>query len=318
MNRDDRFMGTLLGGASGDILGAVAEGRSRERIRERFGELRDFQAGFAGFGRYTDDTQMTMALALSIIEMSGVDPEHCAKKYAEFFDSGRKYGAGAGLILKMIKNGEDYRKTATLQFSEGSFGNGGAMRIAPVGLVYNCAEDSIFRKAVHDAIMCTHIHPEAVDGALVQAKAVSLLLKLKSAEFFDTGQFLTTLGCFAESDVMKRQLKRIGELINRSDDVSAVENLGNGIRASEAVPCALYAAAKYYRNPEEAVIKSVNFGGDTDTIGAMTGALMGALHGFAWIPDRWLDNMENEEFGREYIKTLAGQLAQVNPSRSKI
>ncbi len=49
-----------------------------------------------------------------------------------------------------------------------------------------------------------------------------------------------------------------------------------------------------------------------------TGTLMGALHGSAWIPDRWLDNMENGEFGREFIKTLAKQLAQVNSSRSKI
>ncbi|MGD9898682.1 MAG: ADP-ribosylglycohydrolase family protein [Calditrichaceae bacterium] len=316
IGRDDRFAGTLLGGASGDILGAVAEGRSRERIRERFGELRDFQIGFSGFGRYTDDTQMTIALALSIIELSGVDAEHCAKTYATFYDSGRKYGAGAGMILKMIRNGEDYRKTARIQFAEGSFGNGGAMRIAPAGLVYSGAEEAIFKKAVYDALMCTHVHPEAVDGAVVQARAVSLMLNMKSAESFEPDQFLTSLESFAETGAIKEKIGNIRKLIERDDDL-AVKFLGNGIRASEAVSCALYAAAKYYRNPEDAVIKSVNFGGDTDTIGAMTGALMGALHGSGWIPARWLDNMENGEFGKEFIMTLAKELSKVDPFRSK-
>lgn len=85
VNRDDRFKRILLGGASGDILGAVAENKSRARIMERFGELRDFQKKFASFGCYTDDTQMTIALASSIIEMSGANAEHCAKKIRGVF-----------------------------------------------------------------------------------------------------------------------------------------------------------------------------------------------------------------------------------------
>jgi poly(ADP-ribose) glycohydrolase ARH3 len=71
------------------------------------------------------------------------------------------------------------------------------------------------------------------------------------------------------------------------------------------------ACIKYHSTPEEAVIKSVNFGGDTDTIGAMTGALMGALHGRDWIPVRWTDNMKNQEFGKDYIIKLASDLSKV-------
>jgi poly(ADP-ribose) glycohydrolase ARH3 len=265
-----------------------------------------------GFGCYTDDTEMTLALTHSIIQNNGVDAEHCAGSYARFYNPWRGYGAGAHAVMNALKQGADYRKTGYMMFKDGSFGNGGAMRIAPVGLVYHNKNDEPLKKAVFDAVQCTHTHPEGVDGALVQAKAVAILTNIDHAADFNPMSFLEKLSQTAETEIIKKKILYLEEVLKKDiDDETAVGFLGNGIRASEAVSCAVLATVKYHLTPEAAVIKGVNFGGDTDTIGAMTGAHMGALHGKDWIPSRWLDNMENREFGRDYIVKLAADLSRV-------
>ena len=117
------------------------------------------------------------------IEYPGIDQRgghvlaqgaHVSAKYAEFYEPWRGYGGTALRVLRLLADGGDHRGTGRLQFPEGSFGNGGAMRIAPVGLAYRNAAAEVLADAVEDALLCTHVHPEAIDGALVQAKAVAI------------------------------------------------------------------------------------------------------------------------------------------------
>jgi poly(ADP-ribose) glycohydrolase ARH3 len=96
---EDRCTGCLLGTACGDILGAAVEGWSAAEIRERFGEIRDFLPSSRGFGCYTDDTQMTVALAASLVERGRVDAAHVSAKYAEFYQRWRGYGGAAILAV---------------------------------------------------------------------------------------------------------------------------------------------------------------------------------------------------------------------------
>jgi poly(ADP-ribose) glycohydrolase ARH3 len=312
IDKKDRFIGSLLGTAVGDILGASVEGMSRGEILREYGEVRDFLPTPRGFGCYTDDSQMTIALAVSIIKNKGLDPQDCARTYAQFWESGRGYGWAAALALEAIRKGVDYRKTGTLLFKDGSYGNGGAMRIAPVGLVYHSLNNSDLEKKVYDAIVCTHVHPEGVDGAVVQAKAIAILVNTIDCATFNPFIFLNQLAGISKTNTIKEKLHFIIEVLKRDrSDKEAVAVLGNGIRASEAVSSAILATVKYYKNPEEAVVKSVNFGGDTDTIGAMTGAQMGALHGTGWIPDRWFNNMENGEKGKDYFIYIGAALSQL-------
>ena len=85
------------------------------------------------------------------------------------------------------------------------------------------------------------------------------------------------------------------------------------IHAAEAVCCALWAFIRHCLEPEQCIIQAVSLGGDTDTVAAMAGALAGALHGTAWIPQRWYDNIENEPgLGRDYIIHTARQLAKLD------
>jgi poly(ADP-ribose) glycohydrolase ARH3 len=311
-SHEDRCLGCLLGTACGDILGAAVEGSSAREIRELYGEVRDFVEIGRGFGCYTDDTQMTLALATSLVEHGCVDAVQVSAKYAEFYEPWRGYGGAAHRVMRVLAEGGDCRRTGRLQFPEGSFGNGGAMRIAPAGLAYRHASGEILKKAVEDALLCTHVHLEAIDGALVQAKAVARLAT-DSAETFDPTDLIHTLLQACRTDIMAAKLKVLAEGMDRKDeDVYVIGRVGNGIRASEAVAAALWALLRYWRTPEECVIRAVGFGGDTDTIAAMAGALVGALHGASWIPARWFDNIENQRHGRDEIVVLTRGLADLD------
>jgi poly(ADP-ribose) glycohydrolase ARH3 len=142
-SHEDRCIGCLLGAACGDILGAGVEGQTADTIRGHHGEVRNFLDTIRGFGCYTDDTEMTLALATSLVEKGFADPEDISLKYADFYEPRRGYGAAARRVMGALQNGADYRKTGRLEFPNGSFGNGGAMRIAPVGLAYRNASNDV-------------------------------------------------------------------------------------------------------------------------------------------------------------------------------
>ncbi len=309
----DRCVGSLLGTACGDILGAAVEGWPASAIGNQFGKLRDFLDTERGFGCYTDDTQMTLALATSLVQRGQADSERISSTYAEFYQPSRGYGAAAHMVMQALRSGADHRETGRMRFEDGSFGNGGAMRIAPIGLAYRHAPDDALGKAVEAALLCTHVHPEAIDGAFIQAKAVAQAAAVAESSAFDAKRFLLVLVTLCETDIMRRKLSVLMEGIEEdASDDHVIAKVGNGIRTSEAVAAALWAFIQYGKTPENCVIRAVGFGGDTDTIGAMTGALVGALHGYSWIPERWYDNIENGEHGRDEIVNIARRLAAID------
>ena len=309
----DRCVGCLLGVACGDVLGAAVEGWSASEIRESFGEMRDFCPSARGIGCYTDDTQMTLALASSLVELGRVDAAHLSRKYAEFYEPWRGYGGGAHVVMQALREGADHRVTGRLVFPEGSYANGGAMRIAPVGLAYRHSPDDVLRKAVEDAIVCTHVHPEAIDGAVVQAKAVALAATMAKPGDLDPTRFLEGLRRLSQTPILDGKLERLSRGIRQGDsDAFVVAMVGNRTRASEAVASALWAFARYGDSTEECIVRAVSFGGDTDTIAAMAGALAGALHGASGIPPRWLDRLENGPRGRDEIVELGRALSRLD------
>src|SRR5689334_22055298 len=99
ISHEDRCIGCLLGVACGDILGAAVEGLARSEICEPYGEVRDFLETGRGFGCYTDDTQMTIALAESLINCGQVDAAAVSAKYAELYHPWRGYGGAAHRVL---------------------------------------------------------------------------------------------------------------------------------------------------------------------------------------------------------------------------
>ena len=311
-DRDDRFAGAILGTAFGDALGAAVEGWTGEEIVAEYGEVRDYLDDRLGAGCYTDDTQMTLATLRSLVRCGGIDGADCARSCAELFDPARGYGRSAIEVLLALADGADYTATGTLLFAEGSFGNGAAMRIAPVGLLCGTLNPEQMRSQVFEAVRATHTHEEAIDGALAIAVAVGRLSRLRDAAGLDCSAFLLDLASHCRTMTMRSRLMlaaiRLDEEIPERD---LVDQLGNGVRALDSVPIALYAALKYADDPELAVVRAVGYGGDADTIAAMTGAMVGALHGASSFPERWHAGLERGDFGYETLRDLSIALAKI-------
>jgi len=316
----------LLATMIGDILGAPVEGSRPSIIRGKYGVLRDFvkgkQLGVSEerYGMYTDDTNSTLSVASSLVLKSGLDAEHMALENCNYFGHTptRGYSEHTMATMKSLISGvEDYTTAGNALLEKGSWANGGAMKISPIGIAFRNASDNVLHEAVRLAVISTHTHKEGIDGAWVQAKAISLLLKEHPTTFNPT-QFLEKILHIANTEKMQLQIKSIIRHLTLNSDaesvscsiMNAVPEIGTffQIRASQAVPCALWALVKYFDQPEEGIIQAVNMGGDADTLGAITGALFGALQGTFWIPKRWFDNIENQDFGRDFCIQLGKNL----------
>jgi poly(ADP-ribose) glycohydrolase ARH3 len=269
---------------------------------------------------------MTLALASSLVHRRGIDPAHCAKSYAYFFKlpPERGYGRTTKQILECIDKGADYRDTGTMFLPAGSFANGGVMRISPVGLVFRNAPDQILHQAVTLALKPTHTHAEGIDGAWLQAKLIGWLVKLKP-ENFKPDSCIKWLITMAKTDVLREKLTTVERGIREKWDADTLlkhictpnaKGKLFQIHAAEAFACSVWNLLRYHQNPEEAIIHAVSMGGDSDTIGAITGAQVGALYGTAWVPRRWFDQIENfPETGRDVFIQIGRDLAALD-SRS--
>lgn len=300
----DKFQGALLGTHVGDALGMAVEGWGADKIRRTYGEVRDMIPARRGRGTYTDDTEMTIALAASLIRCRGFSGEDVALSFVEHYNPSRGYGPGTTRVLLLLKSGVAWSQAAGMVFSgRGSFGNGAAMRVAPVGLLYHDRLEELRRVAELSAAV-THGHFLGREGAAIQAYAVALAVRAKPGDL-DRDKFLRSLADFVhpEAQEFREKLAFIGELLAkdpRREEV--VRLLGNDVRAAYSVPAAIYSFLRFPESFEEAVVYAVGLGGDTDTIGAMTGAIAGAYHGRAGIPVRWLEVLEGgcllEDLGR--------------------
>lgn len=262
--------------------------------------------------RYTDDTQMMIGVAESLIEHPDFDGAHMASRFADNFEVHRGYGPGAHALLLELRKGEPWDDVASRLFGgQGSFGNGGAMRVAPVGALYHNDPGRI--RAVADAqAKITHAHLLGREGAILQAQAVAAALRFDPEED-DLDPYRFVAEVFRESEIQSPEFREAADLLDDLlNDLPYPEMIGevvgNGIEAHKSVPAALYSFVTHWDSFAEAVLFAIRIGGDTDTIGAMTGAIAGALLGADAIPPNWLDAVENGFHGRDYIRALADTL----------
>lgn len=281
-----KFVGCMLGCAVGDALGS----------------------GSGVFnGRWTDDTHMMIGVAESLIANRGFDGNHMAwtfiKNYEE--EPWRGYAPGPPRVFRMIKAGVPWNEASKRLFSgAGSYGNGAAMRVAPVALLYH-DDFGKLRLVAQAQSMITHAHELGVEGAILQAYAIALAVKEKPSEKLDAHAFLKSLLALTENYVYREKLEAAMRLLNwKPGRREVVESLGNTVEAYNSVPTAIYCFLRNHRSFEAAVAYAVSLGGDTDTIAAMTGAISGAYHGVSAIPENWLGKLEK----KAYIEKLAEDL----------
>ena len=130
----ERSRGCLLGLAVGDAAGRYYEGVEPGWLMLEFkdplalikqAEQRDL--------RYTDDAQMAIALAETLVQFGQVDEAGLCKSFVENYHPWRGYGRGARVVLEAMEEGRDYKHIAATHFPGGSYGNGAAMRVTPIG-----------------------------------------------------------------------------------------------------------------------------------------------------------------------------------------
>lgn len=320
MNRQDKILGSLLGAAIGDAMGAATELRTKKMIHERFGgEVRDiltppddtFSRG-AEAGRVTDDFSLIYCTTQAILENNGVIDEIAAQNaLLKWADDESFYNQYAGPTTRAAVNElrgietENHYDFVCCDNAKAS--NGSAMKISPAGF-FNPGD---LDKAIDSAItICrpTHNNNLSIAGACAIAAAVSEAMSDKADIFSivqaglygaEQGENRSNGNCavLAGPDVIKRikMAVNIGISASSLDEATTeiADVVGSGLHISEAVPAVFGILVASKNNPMEAIVAAVNIGSDTDTIAAMTGAIMGALHGPDVFPDEYLTLIEN-------------------------
>ena len=306
---EDRFAGSAIGTFVGDALGMPVEGWSHAAIKNRLSLVREMLPGRFPPGFYTDDTEMMISILECLVERGGFDPAFTASRFLTNFHPERGYGGRIYGLMERLRNGEDWNNVGT-----DSFGNGSAMRIAPIGFFYFDSIEELKAAALLSSRI-THTHSEALAGAVAQAGAVAKALALSiEGKSVRSDGFLEHIALLVEDldhafSQRLRSLKGLRPASREEFFYQVLTRFSCNVKSIEAVPPAI-ASFLFSSSFEEAVVNGVNLGGDTDTIGAMAGAVAGAYYGLKAIPERWLDVLENGAKGRDYVIHLAFEAAR--------
>ena len=297
-----KFIGSLLGIAIGDALGARREGATTIE------EVSDMAP------RFTGNTAMMIGVAQSLVEHIDFDYQHMAEQLIQNYEheTWRRYDAATPRIFRKMRDGRIWEGMLDRElYPEGSPGNGSATRVVPIGLRY-CKDPKLLRDIAYNSAGITHSHTLALEGAAVQACAVALAV-LADPQGVTRKEFLGALRMFTQPGPYQEKLKAIIRLLGAShgkEEILAI--LGNSSHSLNSVPTAIYC---FLANPdfESAVIYAASLGGDADTIAAMTGALAGACYGVEGIPQHWREKVEQ----RAYIEGLANDLWEKTAAQNR-
>ena len=301
-------VGMLLGCAVGDAVGELAFAQ-----RERADLIAI--AALMPVLRYTDDTAMTAVLAQSLIDHGDVVSDPLGAAFAAAYNAEPKRGYGPGpprLFARVAASGLSYAEAAQeLYDGHGSWGNGAAMRVAPVGLAYRDDPAALYAAACTSAAV-THAHPVGQDGAAVQARAVALATHAHLAgETLDPAAVAADLQGFARTEVIADKMACVAALLDAGAEAGTVADaVGRSVAVEESMPFAVYA---FLASPEDSLktlYTAVLNGGDRDTLGAMAGAISGAYLGPEGLRKALTKRVEN----RETLIGLGQKLAAAFPA----
>jgi ADP-ribosylglycohydrolase len=311
---DSAFRGAMLGLAVGDAFAYPCEFRSRAAILGAFGP-----AGLTEMvalhdprwpewpmilgarhppGTYTDDTQMSIAVARALLDpasgvSAGDDLDALMRAMAARFvawshsaDNDRAPGQTCMTACERLADGVPWRQAGVAD----SKGCGSAMRVAPVGLRFHRDPDRLLEVARASSLL-THGHDAAVEGAAAAALLVALALERASPE--DMYRAVAEQCCPRSAD-FAACWARLPALLDAPPEVALSEDgLGEGWVAEEAVASALYCVWRTPADFRQTVITAANTDGDSDSIACIAGGISGALNGVEAIPARWRDTVEN-------------------------
>jgi ADP-ribosyl-[dinitrogen reductase] hydrolase len=313
----DRLRGIAVGAAIGDALGMPLEFHPPHSEFDLETEMID---GPLPSGSFTDDTEMALCLAESLLLTSPLDVQDLAGRFMGWYQSKPPdVGVHTAAVLRQMIKGQPIDKAAHLiqQQEPDSAGNGALMRTWPIAIArYN--QPGLLASETQLQTELTHGHPDCVSG--------SLFLNFLLYQILQEGS--------------RQPAEIIRQVVQKAQDQSALDpdfllmlnlapmrarsDLKNSGWVRHTLESALWAVMTTL-SFEEALVRVVNLGNDADTAGSVTGAIAGALYGLSGIPTRWKDGLHGEYplrsnklwFVRDFVK-LADQLAALADSDKNV
>lgn len=301
MNRN-KARATLLGLACGDALGRPVEFKSQQEIQTEYGTV-DEMIGYGTWGKpagtITDDTEQALCIARSLAEQGVFDPVDVADRFVSWFNSGPfDVGRMTAKALRRLNRGASWEEASQSVWEDSAeganAGNGSVMRCPPLAIAF--ADDvETLQQVSRQSSQITHADPRCTYGCAILNHTIAGYITGQPDPLADA---LAAL----ENEAPVELLDALRPLV-RSDDMDKLETSGYVVHSLQT---ALHDALTS-DSAEEAIVTAVNRGGDTDTIGAIAGAVAGARFGADSLPDRWLDALEHHQ----ELDDLAEQLSNV-------
>ncbi|MEU8566939.1 ADP-ribosylglycohydrolase family protein [Streptomyces pathocidini] len=282
--RSDRALASLRGLAVGDALGSQFFAPSNYPALKR-------REPPSGVWRWTDDTEMACSVFSVLAEHGRVDQDALARSFAERHDADRGYGPAVIRLLRLIREGDDWREPAAALFNgHGSWGNGAAMRIAPLGAWYGGEAEQATHQAEISSYV-THQHREAVVGTMAVAAAAALVADPAGSPGPEA--LLDGVIELVPRSAVQAGLRRARDMLDYGDAATVAAVLGSGRRTSahDTVPFTLWAAARHLGDYERAFWTTAQVGGDMDTTCAIVGGIVAASAAGA-PPQAWQERTE--------------------------
>ena len=319
---EENVKALIIGHAIGDALGVPVEFASRERLEaDPVTEMRGYGSHKVPAGTWSDDTSMTLCLLESLTRLKAVDYQDIMNNFLRWMEDGEftatwtVFDIGITTRHALLRFKPDpisarmgSKGTDPLlcgEDSEYSNGNGSLMRIAPMALYLNgnLTEDTL--KLVHNVSKLTHAHVRSQMACGIYVFVATELLSDKSLNAIQIG-IKKAYQFYQEQDNFKAEISTYSRIWNIEQFAKLSEY---DIKSSGYVVDTLEAAIWCLLNTDnycECVLKAVNLGDDTDTVGAITGGLAGLLYGEENIPPLWKKELRRID----YIEKLCNDFSR--------
>lgn len=311
----DRYRGIILGTAVGDALGLPLEGLKPERVERIVRGSWRHRFLFA-IGMISDDTDHTVYVAQSLL-LHPTEPEKFARALAQrlrWWLAALPAGIGLATLKSILRLWIGFKPVNS---GVNSAGNGPAMRAAPIGAFFS-NDPTRLNEYIHLCTVMTHKDPRALTGARAVALITAWIIMKQPAGRPEWEELKGLLDEAGNDPEWTELVQKIGEAVKSEKTVKefALE-LGseNGVSGYiyRTVPVAIYSWHRHFGDFERSLISVLALGGDTDTVGAITGALAGAVTGASGIPARWTSGIVDWPNGVRLLNRLATALAKRTP-----
>jgi ADP-ribosyl-[dinitrogen reductase] hydrolase len=305
-DRADRVGGCLVGLAIGDALGAPLEFTSRREVRTRYPQgLREMMSSTLWKkGEYTDDTQMALLIAESLVQSKGFQASDLAQRFQTWARTAKDVGIQTRAVVNMAGYVRDPERCSSQYHAthpDSSAGNGALMRCAPIALFYLKSPDQLVEVSRASARV-THHDPKTQSSCVILNTWIQAAIRrgVRDAR-------AEAIAMLDETELPAwHRLEQIEGY--KEDDI---KSSGYTVHTLEAAAWSFLTTESY----EEAVIRAANLGDDADTVAAVCGALAGAYYGYSAIPRRWRDQLQDEVRIRETALALGGYADEISPNR---